>query len=232
MITINRQYDYNKLERVEDEKGNRLYQTPTGAHPSVTTILDATDDNQALKEWRERVGEKKAQQVKEEATGLGTLMHEHLESYIQSIPRPGGSNIVRKLASNMADQIINRGLCNVDEVWGFEEPLWFPNLYAGTTDLIAVYNGQPSICDYKTTNKMKTRDKLDSYFCQGAAYALAHNELYGTDIKQIVIFMVSRDLQYETFIVERDEFDKWADKFVERLNKYYEMMANGEIPSK
>jgi len=222
-MLINRIYDYKKFERVEDETGNRVYLTPTGAHPSVTTILDATENNEALVAWRERVGEKEAQRIKEEATGLGSLMHEHLEQYVQELPRPGGSNIVRKLASNMADQIINRGLVKLDEIWGIEEPLWFPNLYAGTTDLIAVYDGKPSICDYKTTKKMKSRDKIENYFCQGAAYSLAHNEVYGTDIRQIVIFMVSRDLQYETFVVESDEFDKYADRWIEKVDLFYRM---------
>jgi genome maintenance exonuclease 1 len=226
-MKINRLYDYSKYERIEDEEGNRLYDTPNGPLPSVTTLLSATADKTSLLEWKARVGEKKAEQIRDEATGLGTLMHEHLECVIQGIDRPRGSNLVRKLASNMADQIIERGFPRLDEVWGFEEALYYPGLYAGTTDLIGVFDGNPAILDYKTTNKMKTKDKIEDYFCQGAAYALAHNEMFNTNIRQVVIFMVSRDLKYECFTVEGEEFDKYAEMLVARVDQYYQMVANG-----
>lgn len=221
MIPLNRQFEYHKLERVTHEDGNRFYVCPEGHQlSSVTTILSATADNAGLMEWRAWVGDKKADQIRDEATGLGSLMHTHLENYIQQIDRPGGTNLVRQMARNMADVIINRGLVNVSEVWAMEEMLYYPKLYAGTADLIGMHKGEPAIMDYKTTNKMKTKDKIPDYFCQGAAYALAHNELFGTDIKKIVIFMVSRDLKFEEFVIESDEFPKWADEWLRRLDTF------------
>ena len=221
MIPVNKKFEYHKLERVTHDDGNRYYVCPEGNKlSSVTTILSSTSDNTGLLEWRAWVGDKKADQIRDEATGLGSLMHTHLENYIQQVDRPGGNNLVRQMSRNMADVIINRGLVNVSEVWAMEEILYFPEQYAGTADLIGIHNGQPAIMDYKTTNKMKTKDKIPDYFCQGAAYALAHNKLYGTDISKIVIFMVSRDLKFEEFTIESDEFPKWADEWKRRVDLF------------
>lgn len=226
MIPINKLYDYHKLERVTHEDGNRFYVCPEGNNlSSVTTILSATEDKTGLLEWRAWVGDKKADQIRDEATGLGSLMHTHLENWMEGIPRPGGSNLVRKMAENMADVIIARGLCNVSEVWAMEEMLHFPKLYAGTADLIGIHNGEPAIMDYKTTNKMKSKDKINNYACQLAAYALAHNELFGTNIKKGVIFMVARDLKFEEYVFEGEEFAKAVDEWLARLDIFYNQLA-------
>lgn len=221
MIPVNKLFTYRTLERVTSEDGNRYYVCPEGNHlSSVTTILSATADKTGLLEWRAWVGDKKADQIRDEATGLGSLMHTHLENYIQQIERPGGSNLVRQMARNMADAIINRGLVNVSEVWAMEEMLYYPGLYAGTADLIGMHKGEPAIMDYKTTNKMKTKDKIVDYSHQLAAYALAHNELFGTDIQKGVIFMVSRDLQFEEYVFEGDEFRQATKDWLERVEQF------------
>jgi genome maintenance exonuclease 1 len=225
-MAIIRPYDYKVLDRITHENGSRYYVSPEGDHlSSVTTILSATSYSPELAAWRERVGEKEANRIRDEATGLGSLMHTHLENHIQGIDRPKGNNIVRKLAESMADQVIHFGLKNIGEVWGMEEMLYYPQLYAGTADLIAMHNGVPAICDYKTTKKMKKRDSITDYYCQGAAYALAHNELFGTDIKKIVIFMVARDLKFEEYVVEGTEFDHYADLWTRRMSSFLDMQA-------
>ena len=122
----------------------------------------------------------------------------------------------------MAANVINRGLDKVDEVWGVEIPLYFPQAYAGRSDLIGVYQGQPAIMDFKNSKKIKKREWIEDYFMQGAAYALAHNELYETKIRQVVIFMASRDMKYETFVVEGEEFDHFAAEWINRLAQYME----------
>jgi genome maintenance exonuclease 1 len=222
MIPINKQYQYPTLDRVTQENGTRHYicddQIP---HASVTTILGATEDKTGLLEWRAWVGDKKADQIRDEATGLGSLMHLHLENWMEGIERPRGSNVVRQMARNMADTIIARGLVNVSEVWAMEEMLYFPGLYAGTADLIGLHNGEPAIMDYKTTNKMKSKDKINNYACQLSAYALAHNELFGTNIKKGVIFMVARDLSFEEYVFEGEEFERATAEWVERLDRYF-----------
>lgn len=233
MIKANRKFDYPALERVTFDDGRRYYVSPEGQNlSSVTTILSATADNTGLMEWRAWVGEKKADMIRDEASALGTLMHTHLENYIRQIERPGGNNLIRKMASNMADVVISRGLVNVGEVWGMEEILYMPGLYAGTADLIGIHKGEPAIMDYKTTNKMKSKDKIPDYFCQGAAYALAHNAVHGTNIRKIVIFMVSRDLKFEEYVAEGDEFQYWADRWKARLDTFLKYNAPKEKEEK
>lgn len=223
-MKILNQFAYSKLERVTNPDGSRFYTCPVSGNAvaSVTTILDATAYKPELEAWKIRVGPIKAKIAKDEATGLGSLMHEHLECHIQDLPRPRGNNIVRAMASGMADTVIERGMCYVDEVWGFEKALYYPAVYAGTTDLIGLYKGRPAILDYKTTRIMKSRKQNEDYFCQCAAYALAHNELYGTDISRLVIFMVSRDLKFETFVVEADEYADVAKRWAERCAIFHE----------
>lgn len=223
-MIISKPYDYPTLDRTTNEDGTRFYVCPeTGKPlPSVTTVLSKTADKSGLAMWEAFVGAKKAQQVREEATGLGTLMHTHLENHIMGIPRPGGNNLVRMMAARMADTVIAQGLCNVDEVWGLEIPLYYPDLYAGTTDVVGVYKGRPAIMDYKTAKKMRTRDMIRDYFDQMVAYSLAHNEKHGTDINVGVVFMVSRDLKFEQFVVEGDEFERHKVSFLTRLEAYFQ----------
>lgn len=211
---------YHKFGKTTNPDGTRHYDTPDGPLPSVTTILGATGDKSGLVAWRERLGDEQADKESREATGLGTLMHTHLENHIMGIPRPSGNNLVRKMAESMADEIIGRGLSFVNEVWAIEQPLWFPGLYAGTADLIMVHKDILCIGDYKTTKKPKKDQWVIDYKLQLTAYALAHNEVYDTDIKKGVIFMVSRDGQYQEWVIEGKEFDKMTSEWYSRVETF------------
>jgi len=200
----------------------RVYLTPDGESlPSVTTILSSTKDMTALNEWRKRIGEEKANQITREAAGVGTAMHANLERFIAGLQRQPGNNPVHVQANKMADIIIEQGLKYVDEVWAMEQSLYFPGLYSGTTDLVAVYKGNPSVCDYKQTNKPKKEEWVEDYKMQLVAYILAHNEVYGTDIKEGHVFMCSRDLQYQQFDLWPDEFNKYQDLWLDKVEEYY-----------
>ena len=221
-MNVTAPYPYPKLERTTNDDGTRFYLDPVDGSPlpSVTTVLSGTADKTAIKLWEARVGKEKADRARTEATALGTLMHTHVENHVMGIPRPGGNNLIRLQAARMADQIITKGLPRVDEVWGQEVAMYYPGLYAGTTDLVGIHDGIPSIMDHKTAKKMRTRDMIYDYFDQMVAYSLAHNEVYGTTIKRGVIFMVSRELEYKEFILEGAEFDKHQVSFLTRLEKY------------
>lgn len=222
---ITEKFVYAPLYR-ETIDGSRKYATPDGEKlPSVTTILDFTkpeEKKKALQEWRKRVGHEKAQQITTEAAGRGTRMHKWIEDYIKTgiIGEPG-SNPYSKQSHNMAQSIINKGLINCNEFWGTEVPLYFPKIYAGTTDLVGVHDGSEAIMDHKQTNKPKKREWIDDYFIQLAAYAAAHNEVHGTNIRKGVIFMCSADNQYQEFILEGVDFDKYSDIWFKRVEQYY-----------
>jgi hypothetical protein len=218
-------YPYAELKK-QTIDGSRKYITPTGEKlPSVTTILSATaseEKKQALNNWRKRVGYAKAQEITTEAAGRGTRMHKWLEDYIKTddIGTPG-PNPYSQQSHVMAQTIIAEGLINCDEYWGTEVSLWFPGIYAGTTDLVGVHSGDEAIMDHKQTNKPKKREWIDDYFIQMTAYADAHNEVYGTKIRKGVIFMCSKDNEYQEFIVEGKEFDKYHHQWLKKLEQYY-----------
>jgi genome maintenance exonuclease 1 len=218
-------YIYQPMQRVEVE-GKRRYLTPDGEKlPSVTTVLDATkseESKQALQNWRKRVGTQQAQAITTEAAGRGTRMHKWLENYIKNGETGDpGSNPYSIQSHTMAHSIIKQGLVNCNEYWGTEVPLYFPKVYAGTTDLCGVHDGSEAIMDHKQTNKPKKREWIDDYFVQLAAYANAHNEVHGTKIRKGVIFMCDPNAIYQEFIIEGTEFDKYTELWFTRLEKYY-----------
>jgi genome maintenance exonuclease 1 len=216
-------FQYKNCQQINDPiTRKRVYQTPDGERlPSVTTILSATKDMTALNEWKKRVGAEKAQQITTEAAGVGTAMHSNLERFLVGEQRQPGNNPVHVQANAMASVIIENGLKDVDEVWAMEQSLYFPGLYSGTTDLVAVYKGNPSVCDYKQTNKPKKEEWVDDYKIQLVAYILAHNEVYGTDIREGHVFMCSRDLQYQQFDLWAADFDHWQEQWLKKVEEYY-----------
>ena len=224
-------YDYTPLER-ESVEGKRHYALPDGSKvPSVTTILEKTkpeEKKRALQEWRNRVGHERAQQITTEAANRGTRMHTYLERYVKS-------DDIGELPSNpfaqpswfMAAKVILEGLQHADEYWGSEVPLYYSGLYAGTTDLVGVWKGQPAIMDFKQTNKPKKREWIEDYFLQLAAYAEAHNDTYGTAINTGVILMCAKpateheDPVYQEFVLEPQDYAHWRDQWMRRVELYY-----------
>jgi len=224
MALINK-FPCKEMKRETTTEG-RKYVAPDGEKlPSVTTILDATkpiEAKKALIEWRRRVGEQKAKEITAEAAGRGTRMHKYLENYVlKGETGEPGSNPYSKQSHQMAHTIISQGLSNCPEFWGTEVSLYFPKIYAGTTDLVGVHLGDEAILDFKQTNKPKKREWIEDYFLQLTAYANAHNEVYGTKIRKGVILMCSADNQYQEFIVEGNEFDEWSDRWWKRVEEYY-----------
>ena len=222
MTLIVNKYDYQEIKK-QSVDGRRLYACPDGnAVASVTTILDATKDKTHLIAWRKRVGEIKAKEITTEAAGVGTRMHKYLEDYVETGNWVDpGSNPYAKQAHSMATTIKEKVMNDV-EIWGSEVQLYHPKIYAGTTDLVGTYKGQPCIMDFKQTNKPKKKEWVEDYYLQLTAYALAHNELYDTDIKEGHVFMCSRDLQYQQFDLWPDEFAQWESKWWDRVYEYYD----------
>ena len=216
-------FQYKNCQQINDPiTRKRVYRTPDGESlPSVTTILGATKDQTHLIEWRKRVGEANAAQITKEAAGVGTAMHQNLERFLIGEQRQPGNNPVHVQANKMADIIIENGLSKVNEVWAMEQSLYFPGLYSGTTDLVGVYDGEPAVMDHKQTNKPKKAEWVEDYYVQLVAYILAHNEVYGTNIRRGVIFMCSRDLQYQQFDLNKDNFNKYEDLWLGKVEEYY-----------
>jgi genome maintenance exonuclease 1 len=225
MTLLKPKYIYQKLTR-DESTGKRLYATPDGHKvPSVTTVLDKTKPEEsriALANWRKAMGDAKATQITTEAAGRGTRMHKYLEDHIKGeILKESVTNPFAQQSLDMAKIVIEKGMCNVDEVWGSEVPLYFPELYAGTTDCVGIHKGDEAILDFKQTNKPKKREYINDYFIQLTAYAMAHNEVHGTNIRKGVILMCSKDYEYQEFILEPKDFDYWTEEWCKRVEQYY-----------
>ena len=218
----NKKFEYPETYR-EMIKGQRHYAINDEKLPSVTTILSKTqtaEKAEGLANWRARVGEDEATRIMDQAAARGSAMHAILEHHILGKNRLDLTDIGQE-AHKMADVVIDKGLCNVDEIWGSEVALYYPELFAGATDLVGVYKKADSIMDFKQTNKPKRREWVEDYMLQLAAYTMAHNYVYGTKIQQGVILLTSKDGYFQEFIVSGKEFQKYQHEWLKRLDLYY-----------
>lgn len=214
-------FDYKILERKSTPQGRQYVGDDNVPVPSVTTVLDKTSDKTALIAWRKRVGEQEANRVSKESAGLGTKVHNAIEKHILGETVEFGTNMVSVMAKQMSDLVINEGFTNIDEVWGTEIGLIAPGLYAGTTDCVGIHKGEEAIIDFKTSKKIKKEEWIEDYYLQCCAYAMAHNEMYDTNIKKGVILMVSRDNKFKEFVIEGARFEMYCDLWETRLTDYY-----------
>ena len=222
----NSSYRYPKTVR-EMVEGQRHYILNNEKLPSVTTVLKHTESaekRESLAAWRERVGEAEATRIVDSAGARGTAMHKILEKYILGEGYMDETS-VGKEAHNMATQVINSGLSNITEYYGTECTLYYPGLYAGQTDLVAIHKGEDAIIDFKQTNKPKKREWIEDYCLQLAAYAMAHNFIYKTKITKGVVMMCSKDNYYQEFVIEGAEFQKYKHNFLRRVDEYYSSRA-------
>ena len=204
--------------------GKRHYDIIGEKLPSVTTILSATQSEEkkkSLANWQARMGRQTADRIRDISAMRGTSMHTYLEGYIKD-ERHLDLTALGKEAGRMADVVIRSGLGDLGEVWGTEVTLYYPGLYAGQTDVVGVYAGKPAIIDFKQTNKPKQREWIDDYFTQLAAYAMAHNCVYDTQIQSGVILMCSKDLMFQKFEVSGREFVRHQHAFLKKVDQYYQ----------
>lgn len=220
----NKLYEYPKSTRslIKDE---RHYEIGSSKLPSVTTILSATasdEKRESIAKWKAKVGEVEAERVKNTAATRGTAMHSYLEYHLNGqglldLSDEGG------VARSMAQTIIDKGLVDLHEIWGNEVVLHYPDLYAGQTDLVGIYQGRDSIVDFKQTNKPKRDEWIEDYYLQGAAYATAHDCIYNTNIEQTVILLCTPDNFFQRFIINGQRFKHYKSEWLRRLDAYYNL---------
>ena len=205
-----------------EHHGSRMYDFGNERLPSVTTILGLTKDQSFLKDWQEKVGHEKAESIKNHSSKRGTSVHKFLESYITGVGYDDLSSIGTE-ARPMAEKIIEVGLTPVDEYYGSEVSLYYPGLYAGSTDLICLHNGKETIVDFKQANKPKKKEWIEDYYLQIAAYAMAHDYVHKSKIEQGVIMMCTPDLYYQEFVINGVEIRRYKHKFLKRLDMYHDL---------
>ena len=211
-------FNYAKLKRETAKSGSRVYLTPGGARvPSVTTVLSGTKDMAFLKEWKEKIGEERANEIVQRSIKYGNRVHKNLEEYILEGKEPSGN----VFAKHMTKQIITKGLNRCEEIWGCEVMVFAEGIYAGTTDAVGIFEGSPTIIDFKNSRSLRKEEWVQDYKLQTAAYAMAHNEMFSTEIKKGAIFLATQDGHYQEWIIEGDEFDQACEDWALRLEDYY-----------
>lgn len=229
LIPIKKLYQYVSLQRQDLPEGRR-YIYGEQKLPSVTTILSATKkDKGALDAWIARVGQEEADRIKNEASRVGTYLHEVIERMVayRHLPRPTNWEMCK--GYEMGYKIINTYFRHVSEIWGSEVSLYYPEKYAGTTDLVGVYRDKPAIIDFKQSNKPKKRQWIEDYFCQLAAYALAHDKIHGTNIDNAVVLMAVRsDGSTAEFSTAGREFQGFKDMWMRRVDDYHSSNVHGK----
>ena len=220
---FNKLYDYPRSMRTL-VGGKRHYDIREEKLPSVTTILSAcqSDEKKAsLEAWRQRLGPKTADIARDLAAERGTAMHKYLEHYIDGTGLKDLTPLGQQ-AEKMATKIIESGLGDLEEVWGQEVTLYYPGLYAGATDVVGIYDGQPAIMDFKQSNKPKRREWIEDYFEQLGAYCMAHNYVYGTKIQSGIILMCTKDFLFQKFEVSGREFVRYQHAFLKKVDQYHQ----------
>ena len=223
MKLIKEDYIYPDLKRVENDLG-RFYIDSNGKEvPSVTTVLSATSDKSGIDEWKRRVGHEEATRIINESTTIGSNVHNALENYLNGddwkIQEDG--SYVYKTSISILNCFIQNLINDISEIWGLEVGVILDGLYAGTADCVGIYNDKESLIDFKTAKKIKPKEWIEDYFLQCSAYANAHNVMFGTDIKQIVILMADRNQEFKKFVVNGREFDHYTNKWKQKLINFH-----------
>lgn len=218
--------DFPKLHRRTDAiTGKRIYDTPVGSFPSVTTILSSTKDNSGLDKWRQAVGEEKAAAIVKKSTDLGSMMHLAVESWLLDVEQPAvnGSHPMRALARDMASvHIATHIIGKISKIIGIEAELHSSSgQYAGATDMIGYYDGVLSIIDHKSSRKIKKDEHVTDYKQQLAAYAIAYQDMFGESIDQGVILLTTHCCQSQSWIISGDEFKQAKADWIDRVCEYY-----------
>ena len=149
-------------------------------------------------------------------------MHAYLEKFLLGKLNLELIEFTEDKSKLMADEIIENGIKNkLSEIWGTEATLYYPGKYAGTCDACGVYEGQESIIDFKQSNKLKREEWIEDYYLQLGAYSLAHNVVYNSRITQGIILLCTVDNVFQDFRIEGEKLIKYQNKFLEKVNQYY-----------
>ena len=225
-IPKSEKYIYVDASRIEDQ-GTRLYDVNGARLPSVTTILGKTKNQQFLKDWIAKKGEAEAERIKNLSSNRGTAMHKFLEHYILGTGYDDLTALGQE-AKAMAQKVIDVGLTPVEEWYGSEVTLYYPGLYAGSTDLVCLHNGRETIVDFKQANRPKKKEWIEDYYLQIAAYAMAHDYVHNSAINKGVIMVCTPDLYYQEFKIDGPNLRRAKHEFLKRLDRYHEILREEE----
>ena len=227
---INNKFTYPKSMR-SIYKGSRHYDVGGDKYPSVTNILAETksqEDKDALLKWKKDVGFKQAAVISKQSSDRGTSLHQYLESIL--LNKMNGELLEEtNLPKKMAETIVENGINDqISEVYGCEAVLYYDQNYkfAGTADAIVnSSDNKIKILDFKQSNRPKKREYsvITEYGLQLALYSIAHDNMFGTNIKSTEILMCTPNLIFQKFEFKDQELEILKKKAMNRVEQYYNL---------
>ena len=227
-----------EVKRVTLE-GKRHYVLDDGTlarpFPSVTSITSSCKKSRAgLNAWRKRVGAEEANRVSATASSRGTSVHQLIEDHCQNNGiEVTETSIGKRLpegvmphAYDMFTRLRDVADAHIDNIRVIEGMMYSRHLRtAGTVDMIAEFDGELAVIDWKTSNKRKTRSQIYNYFKQESAYAVMYEENTNIPIKKLVTVITSGEGTSQTFVEHRDE---WIGEFI-KLRDDYELELQSNV---
>ena len=204
---------YDDLVATTTSSG-RTYNDPDGnSYPSITTVLNIINE-ESIAAWRKKVGNEVANKVSTQASGRGTLVHEIVEKYLKNESTNDFLPHIRQSLENLRPILDS----SIGRIFGLETPLFSRHLgMAGRVDCVAEFEGGPSIIDFKTSRRPKTKDKIPNYFAQMSGYAVMFEERTGMPIVNTVIIM---DVDGSQPIVFKEHRDNYIELLLETKKEY------------
>ena len=226
-----KQFSYDLLENRKDQikqdnsSEDRVYHSPNGTYPSITNLLYHIISKSGIEAWRDKIGHEKADRISNRAAGRGTKIHGILEKYLRGDENylkqenENGDRFIKDSVMSEHKELVLAGIpqidARIDNIRGIELSMWSDELkIAGTTDLIADYNGELAVIDWKTGSYIKKDEYVFSYILQGTAYCRMLYEMYGLVPKKVVICTFIRFNDPKKPVPFMDG-DKVVDLFVE-----------------
>jgi len=202
--------------------GKRHYVTPEGnEYPSITTVLSPRN-KEGLMKWRKRVGNDVANHIANKAAVRGTKVHKMCEDWLNEDFSFETWEKHKKdfLPYKLFEQLKNQRFEFITDVYAQEACLYSDKYkVAGRVDLIANYQHQLSIVDFKTSTNERKDSYNENYYIQTAAYAEMFEEMTGTPINQIVILVVTENGTVQEFIKDKDEYLPLLEETLEEWYK-------------
>lgn len=230
LIPVRKKYKYETLKRMDTTEGRYYVDEEGSALPSVTTILSGTKDKSSLEAWSARIGKETAERIKTDAATVGTHMHNVIERMVAYRDLPKPTNWLMTKGYEMGYRLVNTYFENLSEIWGSEVPLYYPNKYAGTTDLVGIYHGNESVIDFKQSLKAKRHEWIEDYMHQLAAYALAHDAVHGTSITHGYVLIALQSGGTQEFSTTGSEFAGYKEAWLKRVEAFRTAMPSEAPP--
>ena len=200
-----------------DREDGHWYRTKFDkVYPSISTILSATapeHKKNGLATWKEN--EPAHEYITKQAQDIGTQSHKIIEDYLSNNLAMEEFDLLPIAHFNNLKPFLE----NISNVTCIEQRMYSDKLQvAGTSDLIAEYNGELSIIDYKTKRKPQVDEFMYEYYLQTTCYAQMFHEVTGHKINQVVILVSSEKNTRQEFIKTCDDY---VQPMLERVEKYY-----------